>query len=840
VLRWQRIDEPTRQKELPIVSAFAQRFLHRAAVVACACAGLVLAGCQALSPEGWEGLRLPLPAASKTAAPAKAAAKPTKADADRAVLARGTDKDAAGRTRSVWIRAVEPVAGGWRWRYPDLDDLLARPAEQRPDFRRHLRDADPLVAANAAIALVRVAATEKGVRAGETVGRPSQADTDGLERPSRKPARIPAPVGCLSVLTAAVRTPTFALPMRAAAVEALASTEGAATVAALRELCDQYGRSADGTQSHYVPELDVELIRGLARHVDAADDPRFTAALRSPSADVRREALDAWSESRRSALPVELTDLRSAGDYRLRAAALQVMAKHRHPQAEQYAADAIRDNDLRVRTAAVAALGQLGGRQAQDALQGLLAKHQPERLRTEAVTALAKLGAKKSVLDASGDESWRVRAKVAEALAAWPDVEGAAAARRLLDDPSGEVQRAALGATDKWPLELAGPILLSAMSCDGFMTRKTAAGQLAARWPPAGEFPVEGPTARRAEVLGRLQSRFRQEFRPTDPAMQAGSATGKCRIATAEEVARVERLLRQQDMRGLAQVGPPLISALEQLVFDRQQTLPEEVYCEVLPPLYPPFAAFEQLRSKDLTLRRRAADQLATLTATQPLGRLAAARLEQIAAAEPDSLVWRSVLVAIAADPSESSVRLAYAAVGHPSPEVRRRACEHLAAHPNPQHARVLLPVLKDESHSVVCAAVRAIGQCGRPEDAEPLRRLSVTTNEQLQIEVAVALARLSDPTASAALERLTYSKDPLVVRQAALMMGELGDPAFTPTLVRLLNGPMTVARAALEALPKVAGRDVADGQPAENTSDRIRRWKQWYEQAQGGWIKRR
>ena len=216
--------------------------------------------------------------------------------------------------------------------------------------------------------------------------------------------------------------------------------------------------------------------------------------------------------------------------------------------------------------------------------------------------------------------------------------------------------------------------------------------------------------------------------------------------------------------------------------------------------------------------------------------------LEQIAAAEPDALVWRSILIAVAADPSEASIRLACAAVGHPSPEVRRRACEHLAAHPEPQHARVLLPVLKDESHSVVCAAVRALGMLGRLDDTEPLRRLAVTTNEQLQIETAVALARLGDPTAPAALERLTYSKDPLVVRQAALMMGELGDPAFTPALVRLLDGPMTVCRAVLESLPKVAGRDVADvdGQPAENTSDRIRRWKQWHEQAQAGQAQRR
>ena len=332
------------------------------------------------------------------------------------------------------------------------------PSHGTSRLRRYVRDADPVVATNAAIAATREAARKWERRSA------FQADKDGLERPSNNRAGTQPPADCLSALTAAVRR-GFALPMRAAAVEALASIDGAATLAALRELCDQYGRPG-GPQSHYVPELHVELIRGLARHVDAADDPRCTAALRAPSPDVRLEALAAWSESRgkrgqspfagtarrvlrtngdcplfpRRPLPVELTDLRAAGDYRVRAAALQVMAKHRHPQAEQYAADALRNNDLRMRTAAIVALGQLGGQKPQDALQGLLAKHQPERLRTEAVAALTKMGAKKPVLDAAGDESWRVRAKVAEALPAWPDAEAAVVAPRLLDDPSGEVQ----------------------------------------------------------------------------------------------------------------------------------------------------------------------------------------------------------------------------------------------------------------------------------------------------------------------------------------------------------------------------------------------------------------
>jgi hypothetical protein len=63
--------------------------------------------------------------------------------------------------------------------------------------------------------------------------------------------------------------------------------------------------------------------------------------------------------------------------------------------------------------------------------------------------------------------------------------------------------------------------------------------------------------------------------------------------------------------------------------------------------------------------------------------------------------------------------------------------------------------------------------------------------------------------------------------------MGEVGDPSFTPTLIRLLDGHLGVCRAALESLPKTVGRDVAEteGNPPENTAERIRRWKQWYQQ---------
>jgi len=216
------------------------------------------------------------------------------------------------------------------------------------------------------------------------------------------------------------------------------------------------------------------------------------------------------------------------------------------------------------------------------------------------------------------------------------------------------------------------------------------------------------------------------------------------------------------------------------------------------------------------------------------VGRLAVERLNRLVVAEGDPLVWHGVLAAVAGDPSEASVRLGYAAISHPSPEVRRRACLHLAAHGSPRHVKVLVPALEDANHSVVCAAVRALGAAGRMDDTSPLKRLAQNRNEEIRLETAIALVRLGDVSGEAALERLAYSRDPKIRRRVAVAMGETARPSFLPTLIRLLDDQrMAVRRAALAGLPKLVGGDMVGSNerwPA-GTTERIRRWKQWYEQ---------
>lgn len=402
-------------------------------------------------------------------------------------------------------------------------------------------------------------------------------------------------------------------------------------------------------------------------------------------------------------------------------------------------------------------------------------------IRARAVAHVAALAdGEEAVLAAAKDKSWRVRLAVAQALSGYPNRRGAATAERLLDDPSPTVQAQAVASVAGWPLPLAGPVLLAAMDKPVVMTRKTAAEQLAARWAPAGEYRFDDPADTRRGVLERLGRRFRQEFGAVD-----------FRIAPAN-------------------VGT-----------DGDQA--------PLAPTAAVLAELERIGSPDVSVRRRAAGQLARLAAERPLGRLAVERLATLVARESDALVWQSVLSAVADEAGEAAVRMAAAAIGHAAPEVRRRACEHLAAHPHPKHAPLLLPALDDASPEVARAAVRAIGRCGI-DDTRPLRQLLGASNAWLRLEAAVALVRLGDRSGVAALERLAYNDDPTIRRQVATAMGDSGDRSLAPALIRLLDDHLSVRRAALEALPKVVGRDVAGdaGQPPADQADRAEAWKRW------------
>lgn len=524
----------------------------------------------------------------------------------------------------------------------------------------------------------------------------------------------------------------------------------------------------------------------------------------------------------------------------VRAATVEAAAARRTTDSEKLAASALRDPNLQVRLAGVAALGTLGGEQAVARLLPLL-DDPGEVIRAAAVRALARQGDEAVLVRAGKDRSWLVRLAAAEALASHPDDAGTQLARQLLDDRSAAVQVAVVRCAGQWPVSRAKPILLAALASNARSTREAAAEQLAAVWPAAAEFPVDGSPAERARARARLQ-----ELYSGQAAAESGTADTAEEIRekppesrpTAEQVADVRREIgemqapgastktREESLRRLAGYGPSLVGILEALTPENSAPLPEEIYREVLPKCVPEFAAISQLQSPEVAARRRAAEELASREHGASLGPLARSRLAAVVERESDSLVWRSVLGVIADDASEPSIRLACTAASHPSPEVRRLACEYLLHHPEARREPVLLAALQDPHREVVLAAVRALGARSTVDDPEPLRRLLGTPDESMRVEAASALARLGDPAGPAALERLASSRDPTIRRQVAVAMGQVPSPEYRATLIRLLDDRYSIRLAALASLSKVAGKDSATEPETGTIEERIARWK--------------
>ena len=671
------------------------------------------------------------PDATPAAAPAQAA---TATPGDPNAPAAGAAAVAAGSAALAddrWVQAVPTPDGQpskYRWRHFGLEGFLARGSWQA-ELTAALADKQPIVATNAAIVLARGGSADDAV----------------VQR-----------------LAGSIDDVTLRMPLRYAAVEALACVPVETARDALSRAIDREEKFLKETPSAYTPDMHAELLRGLiaspAPRKPAEDERQLTAALASGAFEVRRVALSAWLDPERKNLPKLALELRRDPEPRVRAVALQVLAVQRPAPAETLLLSALDDTNLTVRIAAIGALGKLGTPACRTTLEKLRT-HSHEAARVAAVESLAHLAGCQAVLVSAKDKSWRVRQAVADSLSlAGRDRQPIAAdvvemAQTLVHDPSLEVQRSLLKSLADWPLETSGGVLLTAMAEGGYQTRKDAAKLLAARWQPGADFPVEAPPAERTPAVAVLRQRWRAEF--PDPSAPAGPDPAAEAQLSAERAARLRQLLlvagdgrtapsvRQQAADTLVGFGPSLITMLEGLPPADAANLPEALFQEVLPKIHPVFVALDRLSSTDVRVRRDGATNLTTALAGKPLPGLALDRLVTLGRREDDPVVWQALLQITAQDARQGAEQLAYLAVGNASSDVRRRACDYLAAHPDRRHIPVLMPMLGDASSTVAIAAVRGLGAIGTLDDPRPLVDLLLTTDRPLRLEVAVNLVKL-------------------------------------------------------------------------------------------------
>ncbi len=709
------------------------------------------AGCRSWQdgtpPSFFSERRAPVVSAENLLLPDSA---PSPADAQiREVLAAARVPSATGLGASVWTRRLagdKEAPSEFRWRYPSLDSLLGTPEDAAPDWEALAEDPHPVVAANAAMAMVRL----------------------GRDAPS-------------AGLIAAVADPTLPFEMRCAAAESLGVIRTPEATDAIRELIGRYGDYTPKGRSGYLGELHAELVRGLAERVDPCRDEMVLAAMRSPRPEVRLEAVSAAAASEPGPLPRAVVDARLDGQAEVRAAAIRAIVRHGHPKMLEYAGRALKDTARGPREAAIEALGNLADSESLSLLEKVMTEG-GELDRVATVAAFASRGAKGSLFSASKDQSARVRLAVARGLAGFPGPEAESVARRLLSDPSGQVRAAAVAAVADWPLRRSGPILLDAMALRTTEARHLAASRLADEWPAALEFPVDADANERAAALALLRARY------------------------AKEVGFPEESLTVREQAS----GAP----------SERET-----------------AAVAELASADGDIRRRAARTLAALAVENPLHPASITRLVEITVGEDDPLLWQSVLEAVSKDGSAGAARLATAALGHPKAEVRRRACLYLTTHPDAVETRHLVEPLRDESIPVAMAAVGAVGARGPVSDPAVLAALESLlggSDEMLRAAAAAVLASWDVPGGIRGLERAALSEAPSVRQKAAEAMGLTADPVFLPHLIRLLDDRQHVRVAALGALSKTFGDETAGITDSSTVTEKVTRWKMWYEQDGG------
>ncbi|MFV2068802.1 MAG: HEAT repeat domain-containing protein, partial [Pirellulales bacterium] len=587
----------------------------------------------------------------------------------------------------------------------------------------------------------------------------------------------------------------------------------------------------------------------------------------------RLAALEAWPANLEVLPSRAAAELTNDPDPNVRVALLDLLITRDSPQALPLVQRALLDHEWTVRARAIEGLGQIGGPVARQAALDLL-QHRSEHVRAAAVAALHRADASADALAAVDDSSYRVRQAVAAML---PDKEPAdawrAVARRLVTDLHSEVALEVIGHLHDWPLEVACPMLLSAMGSTSYAVRKEATDGLGTRWEPASHFAYHAVPARRDEQLAQLRRAWASE--PHAPGRSAGQITGSAdhraatnrgdawrtgreaggsssRIGSNEAggkrhvpvgvIEEVESRLSQLDQRTISQgmrreleqslieMGPQLIDALTVLRANSDRLLPAGVYRRVLPAIDPAFDALAELASSDVEERRQAVEALAAHPRQTSLGQLALERLETLIRLDNDPIVWRGVQRIVADDDRQAAMQIELVALTHPVAEIRRRACEYFATHGDSRHVAPLVGSLEDTSQSVVVAACAALAEIGTLRDPLPLTRLLASSDVYIRLAAARALTRLGYESGQAALERLARHGDPVIRRQVAQAMGLTGGRAAVGTLIRLLDDRMGVRRAALASLEQLVPADEWPFPKAANpgVEQRVRRWKSW------------
>lgn len=600
---------------------------------------------------------------------------------------------------------------------------------------------------------------------------------------------------------------------RCAAIEALGHL-ASCTNEELLQLVDYYQEREIPPQSDSAtpqfqsgnPDLLIELLESLSERLEPTDSRCFTTALKSRSSSIRLTAVTIWRNhlpqpNTISTCPEEITRLVvDPTNEEIRIAALFALARWKYPTAERFLLDGLCDPRVKVRLAAIDALGIQGGETAFKHLSNRLRDPAPQ-IRAHVAAAFRKMGQKEDLFRFSEDDAYEVRIEVAKGLddPTFPGTKKLV--QKMLTDSSSRVQKTVLESLTTWSLAESAPILFEELASPSLQKRETAQQVLARFWFPAESFDYsDRRTDLRQTALQELRAAFDAEF--------------------GEEV----RLEQSKDDPIIPVSSATSERVLQSLVDWETSTISE---------------------------RRLIAGTVLNQVKQTVLGPPTLQRLFTLGIQEKDTLILLTFFQIFEHFPGEQAEQFAVFHIENESPEIRRRCCILLGNSDDLNCLEELYARLDDTAPEIVVTAIQAIGNLGKtnrdrlesqqqvaqssqsllPQKYVDLLRSQLLRPElQIQIASATALCQWNCEEGMAALERLGYSDDPQTRLAVAQTAGSLAEPRLIPLLLSYLDENGSIRQAALYSLTKTTGKDQGNpaGVVAVPISEQVRNWKNW------------
>lgn len=476
-------------------------------------------------------------------------------------------------------------------------------------------------------------------------------------------------------------------------------------------------------------------------------------------------------------------------DPRVRRLYVDWVAYSGHPSAVRKLELLANDNEVSVRTKAIEKLGIVENDEAKELLE-LYAQDSNEQIRMSAMSGILQYDIPHAMALFQDDESRSLKAKMARLLASKPSPAAAKAMEKLVLNRAVNVQMSVLEGVASWPDELAFPVLVAAIVEGTLSAREMAYVEIQSRREVPEDIAI-ADLHRREERMRMIQAWAHQYNLPVS--LSGASATNlknakerrqqdRTRLLEAlsewkQASGEIARELHTDELKGL--VSREHLQTIRAYLRELEPEQREALIEKVLAPTLAEFQAIQDLDSRDVHARRRAASQLMSLSDQFSLSPLALEELLQQMQQEQDKLVWLYVMSSINGDVTDDGTNIAILAIQNQWPDVQVLGCEYLGKHRIGRLAHLLIPLFEHPHVSVRIAAVRAAGQCENPivMRTQPGQKNLLTflndPRSEMRLATVISLAQLNHPIAVQELYRLSLDRDPDVRLLVAKGYGE-------------------------------------------------------------------